>query len=97
VQQHLPTVYRWNPKAFGRFHKCRRGGAIHQVHYGTCPCEALEIEWEFVFTAEPEAGRVHNQVEVAVIDIGATFRHAYAIASDSARHRSSPLNRAIEN
>ena len=97
MHQHLPTIHSWNPKTLGRCHKCGRAGAIHQVHYGTRPRKALEIKWEFVFNGQPEAGRVHNQIEVAVIDIGITFRHPYAIPTNSACHCSSALNSAIEN
>jgi hypothetical protein len=97
VHQHLPAIYSRNPKTPGRSHKRRRTRAIHQVHHGTRPRKALKIEWEFIVTVEPQTGRVHNQVELAVIDIGMAFRNANTIPTDPARHCSGPLNRTIKN
>ena len=97
MHQHLPAIHSRNPKAFGGYYEWRGAGAIDEVDDGTRPRKALEVEWEFVFTGEPEASRIHDQIEVAVIDVGRALRHAYAIPTDPTRHRSGPLNRTIEN
>ena len=96
MHEHLSSIHGGNPEAFGRRYEWRRAGAIDEIDYGTRAGQALEVEWELVVAAEPEAGRIHNQIEVACIHIRPTLGHAYPIPADPTRHRSGPLNRPIE-